>query len=81
MYIVIIAMGKKLTAIGTGLGIIIEQPLLEMLGINQETNLEIITDGKRLIIEPIVESRVEKIRTATVRVMKNHEDTLRKLAE
>jgi antitoxin component of MazEF toxin-antitoxin module len=72
---------KNLTTIGNSLGIVIEKPILEMLGISRETKLEINTDGKRLIIEPIIEDRDEKIRQATLRVMKNHEKTLRKLAE
>ena len=74
-------MVKNLTTIGNSLGIVIEKPILEMLGISRETKLEIITDGKRLIIEPVIEDRDEKIKRATLRVMKNHENTLRKLAE
>ncbi len=69
----IVAMKKHLTVIGNSLGIIIEKPILDLLGISKESELEIVTDGKRLIIEPVNENvRAEKIRNATRRVMKDH---------
>ena len=75
-------MTKNLTVIGNSLGIIIEKPILDLLGISRETPLEIITDGKRLIIEPLTEDkRTAKIKIATNRVMKNHDQTLRELAK
>lgn len=75
-------MKKNLTVIGNSLGIIIEKPILDLLGISKETQLEIITDGQRLIIEPVkTEDRAEKIKDATRRVMKNHDKTLRELAK
>ena len=46
-------MRKKLSAIGDSLGIVIEKPILELLDIDRETELEVRTDGERLIIEPI----------------------------
>ena len=75
-------MKKNLVVVGNSLGIIIEKPILDLLGITKETPLEMITDGKRLILEPVKEeSRTEKIKAATKRVMKNHDDTLRELAK
>jgi antitoxin MazE len=75
-------MRKNLTIIGNSLGIIIEKPILELLGISKETQFEMITDGKRLILEPVrEEDRNEKIKAATRRVMKNHDTTLRELAK
>ena len=75
-------MKKNLTVIGNSLGIIIEKPILDLLGINKETELEMTTDGKRLILEPVkLENRTEKIKAATKRVMKNHDETLRELAK
>jgi hypothetical protein len=46
-------MVKRLTHIGNSLGLVIEKPILELLGISAETELEMTTDGKRLLIEPI----------------------------
>jgi antitoxin MazE len=75
-------MKKNLTVIGNSLGIIIEKPILDLLGINKETQLEMVTDGKRLILEPVgEEKRADKIKAATRRVMKNHDKTLRELAK
>ena len=75
-------MKKNLTVVGNSLGIIIEKPILDLLGISKETQLEVTTDGKRLILEPVKEeNRAAKIKAATKRVMKNHDKTLRELAK
>lgn len=75
-------MKKNLAVIGNSLGIIIDKPILDLLGISKETQLEMITDGRRLIIEPVkTEEHAEKIKEATRRVMKNHDKTLRELAK
>ena len=53
--------------------------------ITRDTELEVTTDGTRLIIEPVrpaeVEGRRARVGAATKRVMKNHDRTLRRLAE
>ncbi len=46
---------KKLTPIGNSLGLIIERPILSLLGIERNTSLEITTDGKTLTIQPILQ--------------------------
>ncbi len=75
-------MRKKLTTIGNSIGIVIEKPILDLLGINKETQLEISTNGKHLIIKPVREiKRPEKIKEATRRVINNHDKTLRELAK
>jgi antitoxin component of MazEF toxin-antitoxin module len=73
-------MKKKLSAIGNSLGIVIEKPILELLGIDRETELEMTTDGQRLIIEP-VRRRRKSVLASTKKVMDAHDDTFRKLAE
>ncbi len=75
-------MKKNLTVIGNSLGIIIEKPILDLLGISWETQFEMVTDGQRLILEPIKTfEKLNKIEEATRRVMKNHDQTLRELAK
>lgn len=78
-------MRKNLSAIGNSLGIVIEKPILELLNITRDTELEVTTDGSRLIIEPVrtgeTERRRGRVGAATKRVMKNHDRTLRRLAE
>ena len=78
----IVCMRKHLTVIGNSLGLIIEKPILDILGFSRETELEIKTDGQRLVIEPVVPiDRSERIRSLTRKVIKSHERTFRKLAE
>ena len=75
-------MRKNLTVIGNSLGLIIEKPILDILGFSRDTELEMTTDGRRLVIEPIAaEERSERIRALTRKVIKSHEKTFRKLAE
>jgi len=45
-------MRKRLTPVGNSLGLIIEKPILNLLGIDRDTELEITTDGRRLVIQP-----------------------------
>lgn len=78
-------MRKNLSAIGNSLGIVIEKPILELLGITRDTELEVTTDGTRLIVEPVRDAETKgrggRVGAATKRVMKNHDRTLRRLAE
>lgn len=75
-------MTKTLTSIGNSLGLIIDRPILELLKIDKDTPLEIRTDGKALIVEPVQHaSRKERVRAATERLMSAHDKTLRRLAK
>jgi antitoxin MazE len=74
-------MTKNLVSIGNSLGIIIEKPILDLLGISRETLLEVKTDGRKLVLEPVEDARRSHIRSLTRKVMKSHEKTFRKLAE
>jgi antitoxin component of MazEF toxin-antitoxin module len=74
-------MRKKLSAIGNSLGIVIEKPILELLDIDRETELDMRTDGERLIIEPVRGAKRAKVKAAVARAMAAHDATLRKLAK
>jgi antitoxin component of MazEF toxin-antitoxin module len=74
-------MVKKLSAVGNSLGLIIERPILELLGITKDTELEIKTDGEALIIRPVKLGKKERIRQSSQRMMTAHAETLRKLAK
>lgn len=50
-------MRKKLSVIGNSLGIVIEKPILELLRITRDTEIEISTDGQRLILQPVREAK------------------------
>ena len=68
--------------IGNSMGIIIDKPILDLLGISRDSEVEITTDGRRLIIEPAEElSDTAEVRKLAKKVLKTHSKTFRKLAE
>ena len=73
-------MRKRLSAVGNSYGLVIEKPILELLKIDRETELEMTTDGNRLIIEPIRDKK-RSLKTSAEKVMKKHDSTFRKLAK
>jgi antitoxin component of MazEF toxin-antitoxin module len=76
-------MTKRLQAVGNSSGIIIDKPILELLRITPETELDISTDGERLIVTPVRSDadRKRKLARAQQRTLKSHERTFRKLAK
>jgi antitoxin component of MazEF toxin-antitoxin module len=72
--------GPSVNAIGNSLGIVIEKPILELLDIDRETELEMTTDGQRLIIEPVRQRR-KRVLASAKKVMDAHDETFRKLAK
>jgi antitoxin component of MazEF toxin-antitoxin module len=73
-------MKKKLSTVGNSLGLVIERPILELLKIDRDTELEMTTDGNRLIIEPI-RSGKKGLRASAEKIMKKHDSTFKKLAK
>lgn len=73
-------MKKRLSAVGNSLGLVIEKPILELLSIDKDTDLEMTTDGDRLIIQP-VRSGKKSLKASAEKVMKKHDGTFRKLAK
>lgn len=74
------ALTKKLTPMGNSMGILIDRPVLDLLGIDRDTTLEIRTDGRAIIIEPVGEQHIERVRATARRVMRAQRETLKKLA-
>lgn len=75
-------MRKRLSAVGNSLGIVIEKPILELLDIDRDTELELRTDGERLIIEPIRPAgRQQRVSRAIDQVLTKHARTMKKLAK
>jgi antitoxin component of MazEF toxin-antitoxin module len=75
-------MSKRLQTIGNSSGIIIDRPILELLQITPDTELEISTDGDRLIITPLRPDagRSARIAKAQQRTLASHAETFRKLS-
>ena len=73
---------KTLTAVGDGLGVVIDRVILDLLHIDKDTALELRVEGKALVIEPIEKgARERKVRSAAERVMAAHDATFRKLGK
>ncbi|HKI61262.1 MAG TPA: hypothetical protein VKA31_03120 [Mariprofundaceae bacterium] len=51
---------KTLTPIGNSLGLIIDRPILNLLNIDRDTELQISTDGQTLTIKPVESRSVQK---------------------
>lgn len=64
---------KKLTKFGNSMAVILDKPLLEILNILPDTELKISTDGKSLIITPILDlDESEKLTSNLRTVSKNN---------
>ena len=74
-------MVKKLSAVGNSLALIIERPILDLLDIDKDTELEIRTDGEALIIRPAKLGKKARIRASAKKMISVHDETLRKLAK
>lgn len=73
---------KRLSVLGNSAALIIDKPILELLHITAQTDLEISTDGNVLMILPMRDNSQHeaKLMAAYERVVKRHGKTLEKLA-
>lgn len=56
-------MHKKLTRTGDSLALVLDRSLLDQLGIDADTTLEISTDGRVLVVSPVMDStRAAKVK-------------------
>ena len=72
-------MVPRLGTTGNSLGIVIEKPILELLNIDRETELEMTTNGSRLIIQPM--NRPKNVRSSAEKIMNKHDSIFRKSAK
>ncbi|MGE4319533.1 MAG: AbrB/MazE/SpoVT family DNA-binding domain-containing protein [Deferribacterales bacterium] len=73
---------KTLTKHGNSLALVIEKPVLELLGVDAETPFDITTDGKVLILSPVKsEQRKEEFNSTLEKVNSKYQKALKKLAE
>lgn len=57
-------MKKNLVSIGNSLGIVIDKPFVDLLGLNKRTKVIMASDGKHLIIKPIANDVITTKRKA-----------------
>jgi hypothetical protein len=74
---------KKLTRHGNSLALVIDKPILELLGIDENTLLQISTDGKKLEIqaELLPTDRKLRFQAAKSYVFENYREVLAELAK
>lgn len=73
---------KTLTKHGNSLALVIEKPVLELLGADGDTPFEISTDGEVLILSPVRDAdRGAAFRSALDTVNKRYPKALKRLSE
>lgn len=79
---------KKFSRHGNSLAVLIDKPILDLLGMNEQTRINIKTDGTNIIIEPIkgphqvpVISKDPKTQKAYEDLIEKYDELFRKLAK
>lgn len=74
---------KKLTKHGNSYALVIERPILELLGIGSDTLLQISTpDGASIVITPVKDKAQQKRFSASLKkINKKYSGALKRLAE
>jgi antitoxin MazE len=75
-------MTKKLSKHGNSLALVIDRPILDLLGIDEQTTLDISTDGRALVIVPVQGKRRRKqFQDALTACNERYGKALKRLAE
>ena len=73
---------KTLTKHGNSLALVIEKPVLELIGANANTPFDVSTDGQVLILSPVKDAgRNQAFKSALDKVNKRYPKALKKLSE
>ena len=73
---------KTLTKHGNSLALVIEKPVLELIGADADTPFDISTDGQVLILSPVKDTgRRKAFKAALEKVNARYPKALKKLAE
>ena len=74
-------MVKTLTKHGNSYALVIEKPIMDLLHIHPETQLDISTDGKSLLVRPVDTARQEKFQKVVDKTFETYHEAFKKLAE
>jgi antitoxin component of MazEF toxin-antitoxin module len=74
-------MTKTLTKHGNSLALVIDKPILELLRIDDKTQLNVQTDGTGLYITPADPARRQEFESGLNKMMTEWHDVLKRLAE
>lgn len=73
---------KKLSKHGNSLALVIDRPILELLGISETSSLEVSTDGETLIVAPVRDKkRRKRFEEALASTNERYGRALKRLAE
>jgi antitoxin component of MazEF toxin-antitoxin module len=73
---------KRLSKHGNSLALVIDRPILELLGIDERTSLDISTDGQALVIVPARDKkRPKRFEEALASTNRRYGKALKRLAE
>lgn len=73
---------KKLTKHGNSAALVIERPILDLLGATIDTAFEVVTDGQALILTPVKDAvRANKFRKSMDKVGKRYAKSFEELAK
>ncbi len=75
-------MQKNLVKHGNSMALVIEKPILDLLGVDGETPFDITTDGQALVLTPVHKNgRRKAFRAALERANQQYAEDLKRLAE
>ena len=75
-------MQKKLTRTGNSLALVLDKPLLDQLGIDADTPVEVSTNGEVIVISRVrPKAREEKLHRAASRIHARYAGVFKRLAE
>ncbi len=75
-------MQKTLTKHGNSYALIIEKPILDLLGATTSTSFEVTTDGQALVLTPLrEEERKIRFHSALAQVNRKYSRALKKMAD
>ena len=74
-------MVKNLIKHGNSYALVIDKPIMEMLHIQPDTQLELSTDGKTLMVRPVNADRQEKFQRVMDETFEQYHEAFKKLAE
>ncbi|MDD3951064.1 MAG: hypothetical protein PHW59_08030 [Desulfobacterales bacterium] len=73
---------KTLTKHGNSAALVIERPILDLLGATIDTAFEVVTDGQALVLTPVKDAvRASKFRKAMDKVGKRYAKSFEELAK
>jgi antitoxin MazE len=73
---------KKLTRTGNSLALVLDKPLLDQVGIDADTPLEVSTDGQVIVISPVRDKRRKaKLKAIVAEAHAKYGGVFRRLAE